>query len=234
MDSDKSINESACSNEETIEQTDNQPTETSEPAPQAATAEDQNTEGVKKSKNPLDKIQVSLPVSVSTREELDEIVSTHQIWYESVLNPMKKIVGGRANLKGADLSGWDLSGLNLSGATLENVNLIGANLSKTNLTAANLKNADLQGATLKGTKLKRAILSHADFRDADLEDADLRDACTDYAKFDRKGAQAADISETTTEPTDESPAEDLTLETETIEANAPVDTPTTDDTEMPQ
>lgn len=121
-------------------------------------------------------IPVSLPMSVTCRSDLDEILENHKGWLESVLNPSKRIAGGRANLKNADLSGFDLTGVNLSGATLEHAKLIGANLTKANLTAANLSHADLQGAKLVGTKLKRAILDYADFRDADLIDVDLTKA----------------------------------------------------------
>jgi hypothetical protein len=123
-------------------------------------------------------IIISLPVAIEKPEDLVSVLFEHQKWLDSVIDPRKKIAGGRANLKGANLSGFDLSGVNLSGATMVDVNLTGANLTGANLVATDFTGANLQGAKLFKAKLKRAILTNADLREADMTDTDLSKAIT--------------------------------------------------------
>ena len=127
-------------------------------------------------KNAHLKIPVSLPVAISCREDLDKIVAEHRVWLDSVVHPKKKMVGGRANLKGADLSGYDLRGINLSGATMIGVNLANADMSGSNFTAADFTGANLKGANLANARLRRAVLKDADVSDANLTDVDFRQA----------------------------------------------------------
>jgi uncharacterized protein YjbI with pentapeptide repeats len=76
----------------------------------------------------------------------------------------------------AYLSGADLSGADLSGADLNQANLSQANLSGANLRRANLRGADLSGANLSGANLSGADLSGATLNKAVLHRVDLTDA----------------------------------------------------------
>ena len=127
-------------------------------------------------KDPLSLIEASLPKQVDSMQELTELIRQHEVWINSVLDPDKKISGGRANLQGADLSGYDLNGVNLSCATLTDSKMVGTLLRGANLSRARLENADLQGADLTGARLKKANLQGADLREADLTDAYLEGA----------------------------------------------------------
>ena len=67
------------------------------------------------------------------------------------IDPVRAIIGPRANLYGANLYGADLYGADLRGA-----NLYGADLRVANLRGANLYGADLRGANLRGANLRGA------------------------------------------------------------------------------
>lgn len=121
-------------------------------------------------------IPVSKPLKITSQEDLSAAIASHRTWLESVLDPKKNIVGGRANFKDADLRGYDLSGVNLSGATFTGANLEGTDLTGGNFTAADFSHANLKGAKVAKTRFKRAIFHHANLIDADLSTSDLTHA----------------------------------------------------------
>lgn len=111
-----------------------------------------------------------------TREELQNIIKTHEKWLNSNGGS-----GERANLYDVDLSNADLHSINLyctnlSRADLRNANLSGANLSGANLNRANLSNANLSNANLSGADLRNATLSNANLNGANLNGANLNRA----------------------------------------------------------
>ncbi len=116
----------------------------------------------------LPEIPVTSPVTITSQDELDQVLKAHQRWVDEVLNPSVEVARGRANLEGADLRGYDLAGVNLSGANLAHANLEGVNLEGAILTVANLQKANLRGAKLAGVRMPRAKVDGADFRSADL------------------------------------------------------------------
>lgn len=141
-------------------------------------------------------IPVSLPAEIRSEDDMQAVLRKHTAWIDSVLNPNSAIIGGRANLSGADLSGFNLTGVDLRGANFSGANLRGALLSKAILTGANFSGADLQGADLRQAKLRRANLQDADLREADLEEADLRE--TQAAKTQARQRQQESLEETST------------------------------------
>lgn len=121
-------------------------------------------------------IEVSAPVAVDCQEDLDLVVSRHQEWIASVLNPRSKINGSRANFRGGDLSGLSLAKIDMRSANFSKCNLIGTDFSGANLSGANFIHADLQGAILNGARLRRANFQFADLREVELQDTNLDDA----------------------------------------------------------
>jgi hypothetical protein len=92
-----------------------------------------------------------------TPQEIQEILTKHQLWREG------KEGGERASLAGADLAEADLEGANLT-----NVSLLLADLEGADLTDANLMDADLMDADLTDADLTRANFTRADLTDAIL------------------------------------------------------------------
>lgn len=88
------------------------------------------------------------------------------------------VLGGGADLTGADLRGADLSNAKVRGAVLAGVKLKGAKLRNVYLGAKDLNHADLRGVDLRGadlssSDLKGSNLCRTDLRGADLSRADL-------------------------------------------------------------
>jgi uncharacterized protein YjbI with pentapeptide repeats len=104
-----------------------------------------------------------------------------------------------ADLSGCDLTSTDLSHTELIGANLRQATLTTADLYKANLTGADLTGADLTGsrliradltdAVLTGTVLDRCDLTKTYFSHTDLRRATLR-----YARLDRVGFNADQVS----------------------------------------
>ena len=100
-----------------------------------------------------------------TQEELNQILTQHELWLETDGKE-----GKRANLSWTDLSYMDLSHVNLSyanlryailkGAILRDADLRGANLSYAILTNVNLSYTDLSYANLTNAILIGAILTN--------------------------------------------------------------------------
>ena len=109
-------------------------------------------------------------------EQLEGILSEHQLWLNS--NGSK---GERADLREADLAWVDLEGADLREADLRGTNLLGAHLEgadlrKADLRKADLREADLREADLREANLKRAELLWTILVGVDLRGADLRGA----------------------------------------------------------
>lgn len=103
-----------------------------------------------------------------SQEALNEILISHQEWYE---NRGQK--GSRANLQYQDLRNADLHGKNLAMAYLQGANLKGANLTNAFLFNAYLDETDLRGSILTGADLRYASLARCDFSGADLHGATM-------------------------------------------------------------
>ena len=127
-------------------------------------------------KNRVPEIPVSHVRHVKSQDELNEVLESHQMWVEQVLDPDVEVASGRANLCGVDLRGLSLKEANLSGANLSKANLAEVDLTGANLSAANLQGAILACANLSGAKLRAARLDGADLRGADLTGAYLQGA----------------------------------------------------------
>ena len=104
-------------------------------------------------------------------EQLEGILSEHQLWLNS--NGSK---GERADLREADLAWVDLEGADLREADLRGTNLLGAHLEGADLRKADLRKADLREADLREANLKRAELLWTILVGVDLRGADLRGA----------------------------------------------------------
>lgn len=124
--------------------------------------------------DPLKDIEISIPSVISCEDDLSKVLTAHQEWISSVLDPNRADARGRANLQGCNLSGFNLEGVNLSCADLRNANFQGANLRKANLSRARLQKAILRDADLTHANLRKAHLDETDLRDAILDEADVR------------------------------------------------------------
>lgn len=130
---------------------------------------------------------------VIEREELESIVTAHELWLKSgeafgkraslgLSDLREQTLDNRllrdADFKGANLSRSSLRGASLDGAIFEKANLQSTNLSGSTLRRANLLKADLQqavlseakleGANLKGANLRRAVLTNCILDEAEL------------------------------------------------------------------
>jgi uncharacterized protein YjbI with pentapeptide repeats len=135
-----------------------------------------------------------------TRERVEQYAAECRAEIQAGKKPssLNDILGGIADLRGANLNfanlvGVNLEGANLSDASLYFANLEGANLEGANLSKANLKVANLVGVTLRGADLERANLSMANLHGADLESANLRGADLERANFSMVNLRGADL-----------------------------------------
>ena len=142
----------------------------------------------------IEQIVVPAVRVVTTREELDPVLSRHQTWIAATLDPRSGLIPpGRANLTGSQLQGFDLHDADLRGATLKGVDLSGANLEGANFATANLTGANLAGANLTAANLKRSMLAGADLRGASLRQACLRLSDLEGALYDESQIAEARI-----------------------------------------
>ncbi|MCH1434907.1 MAG: pentapeptide repeat-containing protein, partial [Acidimicrobiales bacterium] len=86
----------------------------------------------------------------------------------------RRVVLGRASLRGAVLFGADLSEASLSDADLTDADLRAARLDEARLLNAKLTDADLSHATLEDADLEGADLTRATFRGATIHGVHLR------------------------------------------------------------
>lgn len=121
---------------------------------------------------------------IKTPQDLEDVVADHNRWRDSVLNPRKKVEGGRAQLQHAQLSGFDLSDVNLAGADLSYADLSHSNLTDADLSLCKLTHANLDHANLKNTRLKRAQLTGTSLRHALIDQTNFADVETSEAIFD--------------------------------------------------
>jgi uncharacterized protein YjbI with pentapeptide repeats len=161
------------------ENDDNNPT--LEGASEAESTPDETDEEETKAKSKIIEVPVSEVSVIECQEDLDQVLETHRLWMDMVLNPKVLVAAGRANLKNADLREYDLTGINFSGANLQGVNLQGVELAGANLTATNLVGASMQACNLRGARLFKTKLQDADLRHADLTDAIIRGVDMDLA-----------------------------------------------------
>lgn len=117
----------------------------------------------------MERIKISKPQSIQSREDLNKVLIEHAQWMRDVLDPSVPFPEGRANLQGCNLAGWDLTGVNLSCADLRRTNFEGANLKDANLSKARLEQANLRACNLLGANLKQTKLDQTDLRDAILD-----------------------------------------------------------------
>jgi uncharacterized protein YjbI with pentapeptide repeats len=150
------------------------------PAAQASENLDQEQKCLEKAgiSPPKIDIPVSLPVAIIDQNHLDQVLSEHEKWILTVLNPKAPLTSGRANVReanlcGLNLSGRDLRGANFSHAVLDMADMSGANLNGANLTAASLVGAKLTKATCRRTKLDGADLTDAMLDNTDFTHASL-------------------------------------------------------------
>ena len=125
-------------------------------------------------------IPVSKPQKINTQEELNEIIQKHNLWLESVLNPFKKIISGRANLHDSKLHAVDLRGVNLSGATLINIEFSNSDLSNANFTGADLSYSCFKETKINGAIFKKANLNYTIFENTELTEEQLKSAKSTY------------------------------------------------------
>lgn len=134
--------------------------------------------------NSFHEVKIPKKVNIQNKDDLLHVLAQHSLWQESVLDPNKQIVGGRADLSGQDLSNYDLSGLDLRGANLEGALFKETNLDKTKLATANLKSCKFLNSSLIGASLRRAKLSYASFISCKIEKADFSFADISHCKWD--------------------------------------------------
>lgn len=113
---------------------------------------------------------------IESKEDLLEVLAQHRIWQESVLDPKKDIVGGRADLSGQELRDYDLSGLDLRGVNLNEAILEQCSLETSKLSTSLLRGAKFYQVNLRQTQFKRADLTQASFISCDLKGADFSGA----------------------------------------------------------
>lgn len=121
---------------------------------------------------------------IESLADLEAVLKHHTAWQESVLDPGRAIIGGRANLTDQQLVGYDLSGRDLRGARLSRAVFEGVNFNRTNLATANLAKAKFVGCDLRGAKLKRCDLSYSHFEGCQLAGADFSEATLTGCQFD--------------------------------------------------
>ena len=109
---------------------------------------------------------------------------------------LKKQVGFRMDLRGANQSGVNLEQQDLSGAELSGTNMSHASLWNANLSRAELINTDLTHAILWDANLSCAELNKANLSDAWLSDADLSDAWLSDANLSHADLDGANLSGT--------------------------------------
>jgi hypothetical protein len=127
-------------------------------------------------------IPVSLPVAIIDQKHLDQVISDHENWIITVLNPKAPLTSGRANVREANLCGLNLSGRDLRGANFSHAILDMVDLSRANLNGANLTAASLVGANLTKATCRRTKLDGADLTDAMLDNTDFSHASLVSAK----------------------------------------------------
>lgn len=120
-------------------------------------------------------IKPSKPVVVKSQEDLDQVVSRHEFWIDSILSPQKSEEGVRANLSSANLAGLKVENKNLSCASCNQTSFIGAKLVGLNFSRASLVGANMQGALIKNCNFNKTNLTETDFREADIVDCEFDD-----------------------------------------------------------
>ena len=111
-----------------------------------------------------------IPTRPTSIEDLAKILSEHQRWIRSALDPNVSLSGNRAILCGASLRGAKLAGTDLRGANLSRADLSGADLQGCNLGLADLSHANFTGALMSGAILKGAVLTGADLTSVDMNE----------------------------------------------------------------
>jgi hypothetical protein len=123
--------------------------------------------------NTFKEVAIPKKKTITCQEDLVEVLAQHKLWQESVLDPNKEIIGGRADLSDQDISRYDLSYLDLRGVNLQNATLEETNLENSNLATAKLKGIKCYRTSFKNSSLRRADLTGASFISCNIEGADF-------------------------------------------------------------
>ena len=121
---------------------------------------------------------------ITCKEDLLAVLAQHKMWQESVLDPNKEIIGGRADLSGQVLCGYDLSGVDLRGVNLQNARIEDTVFDHASLATANLCGAKIYECSFKKANLKRSNLKSASFVSCDIEGADFSHAQLSHASWE--------------------------------------------------
>lgn len=124
----------------------------------------------------LSRIVVPDQLSITSEEDLREVIRLHEIWMNAVLNSEQDEKGARANFEGLDLSGFNFSNANLSCANFKHATLVGSIFKNTVLSRATFDGATIHGATFEGAQLKSCSFIDADIQEIDLDGALIKKA----------------------------------------------------------
>ena len=141
--------------------------------------------------NSFKEVVIPEKTQIQCKEDLLQVLAQHSLWQESVLNPNKEIVGGRADLTGQTLSGYDLSGLDLRGANLQQAHIENTNLSGARLATSNLKGCTFSDVNLKDAILRRANLTSSTFRNCRIDGADFSHATIKHVEWEETDVSVA-------------------------------------------
>ena len=146
-----------------------------------------------------------------TKEELEDILKSHEIWLGSDGKEGKKAILKRVNLKKIDLRGRDLRKIdmrqsdlafcklddaNLAGATISDVNFFKSSLNRCNFSGANAPNSNFSGVKANGAKFQAANVRSTCFTHASLEDSDFNSATLNQADLRNSVLDGANLRKT--------------------------------------